>query len=92
MIPQMLKLSSTTNAALSSTAGDKFSSRVVKQVRLQHKPGPTNGFPVYDPTGPAPLLSHINPAQEELFYAPFGIWPPHDDQLQSDTCRPALEH
>jgi hypothetical protein len=32
MIPQMLQLSSTTNAALSSTAGDKFSSRVVKQV------------------------------------------------------------
>jgi hypothetical protein len=32
MIPQMLQLSSTTNVALSSTAGDKFSSRVVKQV------------------------------------------------------------
>ncbi len=92
MIPQMLQLSNTTNAALSSTAGDKFSSRVVKQVRLRHKPGPMNGFPVYDPTGPAPSLLHVNPAQEEFFDAPFGIWLPHDDQQQSDTCRPVLRH
>jgi hypothetical protein len=30
MLPQMLQLSNTTNAALSSSAGDQFSSRVVK--------------------------------------------------------------
>jgi hypothetical protein len=47
---------------------------------------------VYDPTGPAPSLSHINPAQEDFFNAPFGIWLPHDDQQQSDTCRPVLRH
>ncbi len=51
-----------------------------------------NGFPVYDPTGPAPSLLHVNPAQEEFFDAPFGIWLPHDDQQQSDTCRPVLRH
>jgi hypothetical protein len=46
MVPQMLQLSSTTNTALLGTAGDGFSSRGIKQVRLRHKAGPTNGFPV----------------------------------------------
>jgi hypothetical protein len=91
MIPQMLQLSSTTNAALSSTAGDKFSSRVIKRVRLRHKAGPTNGFPVYDPSGPAPSIADVKPTQEDFFDGPFGIWLPHDDQ-QSDTCRPILPH
>ena len=91
MIPQMLQLSNTTNAALSSTAGDKFSSRVVKQVRLRHKAQPTNGFPVYDSSSPAPSIAHVNIAQEDFFDAPFGIWLPQDDQ-QRDTCRPVLRH
>jgi hypothetical protein len=91
MIPQMLQMSSTTNAALLSTAGDKFSSRVVKRVRLRHKVGPTNGFPVYDPSGPAPSIADFKPAQEDFFDGPFGIWLPHNDQ-QSNTCRPILPH
>ena len=91
MIPQMLQLSNTTNAALSSTAGDKFSSRVVKQVRLRHKAQPTNGFPVYESSSPAPSIAHVNIAQEDFFDAPFGIWLPQDDQ-QRDTCRPVLRH
>jgi hypothetical protein len=91
MIPQMLQLSSTTNAALSSTAGDEFSSRVVKRVRLRHKAGPTNGFPVYDPSGPAPSIADVKPAQEDFFDGPFGIWLPHNDQ-ESDTCRPIFPH
>ena len=64
---------------------------MIKQVRLRHRDGPANGFPVYDPSGPAPSISHIDPAQEDFFDAPFGIWLPRDDH-QSDTCRPVLHH
>jgi hypothetical protein len=61
------------NAALPSTAGNKFSSRVVKQVQLGHKPGPMNGFLVYDPTGPASLLSHINPSKKNSLMSPLAF-------------------
>jgi hypothetical protein len=44
------------------------------------------------PTSTLPKLSHINPAQEDFFDAPFGIWLLHDEQQQSDTCRPVLRH
>jgi hypothetical protein len=91
MIPQMLQLDNTTNAALPSTTGDQFLSRVVKQVRLQHKAGPPNGFPVYESSGPAPSIGHSNIAQEEFFDAPFGIWLPQEDQ-QGNTGRPVLPH
>ena len=91
MIPQLLQLNTTTNAALSGTAGDQFSSRVVKHVRLRRQAGGTRGIPAYDSTGPAPSIEHAIIANEEFFNSPFGIWLPEDDE-QGETCRPILQH
>jgi hypothetical protein len=91
MIPQLLQLNTTTNTALSGTAGDQFSSRVVKHVRLRRQVGGTRGIPAYDSTGPAPSIAHAIMANEEFFNSPFEIWLPEDDE-QGETCRPILKH
>jgi hypothetical protein len=67
MLRQTLQFMASNNADISQTAGDCFSSKVIKRTRLKSRNQPTFGFPVYNPTGPAPSIAHTEPAQEDFF-------------------------
>jgi len=68
-----------------------FSARVSRLVKYKANAQPTNGYPTYNPQGPAPSIMHYRP-HKTFFGAPFAIWTGDQAWRATKACRPIRPH